>query len=214
MGTKAPRTWNPSETITSYFFNQDVRDQFFALDTNRIHGVGYGGDTGMQKVLVSGIGMNPSGQANTSVSVWDRMTSYDVLIPGNSLTQPGDCVTVQTFWAQVSTAGNHSMGISLGPAGAKRTVAYDAGSAAYYWSTTTWIRRRTATTAALTGIGIGSSSNMSASTTTWLVNYGETFDWSTDLVLCFWCYGPASGTTSIRDCHVQLQLGLIGSIPS
>jgi hypothetical protein len=203
MAWNTPRTWSPGETVTAALMNAHLRDNLNVLKT-------YVDNDGSLRTLLKGFAYS-AGQANAAGSGDTQLTSYDVLIPGGHLAQPGDEIVIEGTFAIANTTGTKAAKIKVAGGGLVTILAAGA-SLAQVVPFRIVVRRRTSTTGSATGIAwVGAAS--AGAPVNYLVNASlGTVNWAIDQTLAIFAIGAADGDTLLTDYDALSARGVLGSL--
>jgi hypothetical protein len=200
MAWSTPRTWNAGETVTASLMNAHVRDNLNVLKT-------YIDDDGSHRILVKGFAFS-SGQSNNAGGSDTQLTSYDVTIPANLLSQPGDTLIVEGTFTSQSTSEAKTAKLQVG-----------SGTSVTIWTATVGtsviqfrmlIRRRTSTTGAITGVAWRGAA--AADPVGYVVNaLTGTVDWTASQTLKIYAASATATQLTLADYFVSQARGLTGT---
>jgi hypothetical protein len=157
-----------------------------------------------------------SGQNNGATTSSDvQLTSYNVTIPANLLTQAGDAILVAATW--------YGLGVAAATRVAKMQI--DSTTIRTKFSTSTslanmimptyvWLRYRTSTTGSYTGISWVDASGASAATgVPYLMNAGLTSaDWTSSQTLKFFANSSVASSLGLTDLSVMFFPSITGTL--
>lgn len=150
-----------------------------------------------------------SGQGNAGGGGDTQLTSYDVTIEGGSIPQPGDTLIAEGTWTVVNNGNTKTAKMQIG-GGTLVTIATIAAGSAQIVPFRMVIRRRTSTTASITGISwIGAAA--AGAPTNYLVNNAvTTVDWTIDQTLKIFAASTTAADLVLTDYSVVLAKGAVG----
>lgn len=203
MAWTTPRTWSPGEKVTAAMMNQHVRDQMNVLKTQI-------DDDGSLRPLLKGFGFS-AGNTNGAGSVDTQFTGYDVTIPANFLSQPGDALLVEGILAVANNADAAKLcKVQLASATIRTIMSTAANIAAHIVPFRLFIVRRTSTTGAMTGLSWPGAA-AGGVPTNYLINFGlSAIDWTTSQVLKIFGNSATASTVTLTDYRVASERGLGG----
>ena len=197
------RTWVPLEVVTAAMLNEQVRDNGNVLKT-------YIDNDGSHRTLVKGFAFS-SGQGNAGGGADTQLTSYDVTIGADFMSQPGDALEFIGTWTLANTANTKTCKFKIG-GGTLVTLFTDTSAVANLIGVMRFlIVRRTSSSAALTGfVTIGAANT--AVTSHRVINASPgTVDWTASQTLAIYAAGTTANDLRLTDYVVNSLRGLNGA---
>ncbi len=211
MSWQTPRTWNPSETVTSYFFNTHVRDQLLTIDTCVQHPVGFTGtagagtDNGLRYCNFVNVAMTSDGFSNPAGGADTEATEYTTMLPADLLHENGDALEI--WLTAYTTAAAVAKTIKFSPVGLTGVVLFtNSAATAYWWNMRCFMRRRSQTLASITGVAMAhSAASWSGVAVYYLCNsqFSGTVDWTLEQTLKFYVASSTAGAVTLRDVMIR-----------
>jgi len=201
MAWTTPKTWAYNDLVSAADLNTYLRDNQNLLKTQI-------DDEGGLMTLLKGFAFS-SGQSSSG-TIDTQLTSYNVTIPADFLDQPGDGLLIEGTFVTHSTAGTKTGRMTI-DAATKITFLVTTGTSDVIPFRLT-LRRRTSTTASLTGIAWHGAA-AGGSPTPYLCNGSFTgLDFTSSQTLEIWAQTTvAAATLKLSDYMVDQGRGVIGS---
>ena len=202
MAWTAPRTWVANEAVTSAYMNTYVRDNLAHLITGiRTNAASYVGAP-LTQYKSFGYSVGQKNGAGSYAVTPTEMTSFEVMIPGNSL-NVGGFILVENLITLGATAEPSRYDIKLG--GMTRWQVWAAGSAPNSVDYTRLvIQRLAATTGIIWGVAWLGVAAMTAATGTAFATGIASLDWSTDQALKVYVGGATANNVTMAYHTVQI----------
>lgn len=202
MAWTPPRTWIPGETVTASLGNVHWRDNLNLLKT-------YVDDDGSLRTFLKGFAFS-TGQGNAAGGADTQLSSYNVTIPANYLSQPGDGLVIEGKLNVLNNADSKTCKIQVA-SGTLNAIFNTTGAVAnHVVPFRVVLRRRTSTTGSLIGYAHQGAADAGAATVFLVDKTVASVDWTTSQVLKIFASGNTVSDVTLTDYSVENARGLSG----
>ena len=146
-----------------------------------------------------------AGQGNAAGGADTQLTSYDVVIPANLLSQDGNALIVEGYFSSDATSESKTAKLQLG--GGDKVTIYSATSANQVIPFRMLAIRRSNTAGYLVGITLTGAGHGGSPTNYLVAIVLGTVDWSTDQTLKVFVAGSTADSLKLMDYHVKALKG-------